>query len=302
MEPAYHVPVLLNESIDGLAIRPDGVYIDCTFGGGGHSAEILKRLTTGKLLAFDQDEDAWKNIPQNDNLLFAKGNFRFLRNFVHYHKLGKVDGILADLGVSSHHFDEAGRGFSIRFDGELDMRMNQQAKLTAKTVVNEYPADKLKEIFYQYGEIDNSGKLVWLIENARKSQAINTIEELKSAIITAAPRNAEIKYFAKVFQALRIEVNQEMEALKLMLEQTAEVLAPGGRLVVITYHSLEDRLVKNYMKNGQFSGQPEKDLFGRVSTPFTVITRKVIVPSDEELKVNNRARSAKLRIAERNED
>jgi len=295
----YHTPVLLEPSVNGLNIDPNGIYVDCTFGGGGHSAAILKQLKKGKLIAFDQDIDALANQPADNRLLLIQGNFRYLWNYLHYHKIDQVNGILADLGVSSHHFDVEDRGFSFRFDGELDMRMNQQARLTAKEVVNTWPVHELKRIFREYGEIDNVGKLVFQIEDYRKSKPIETIGEFKTLIEAATPQKAQSKYLAKVFQALRIEVNQEMEALKEMLLQSGEVLIKGGRLVVITYHSLEDRLVKNYIKNGMFEGEPEKDLFGRTTVPFSAVNRKVIVPDETELEINPRSRSAKLRIAER---
>lgn len=295
----YHNPVLLEPSVNGLNIDPNGIYIDCTFGGGGHSAAILSHLKKGKLIAFDQDADALANQPNDERLLLIQGNFRYLWNYLRFNKFTRVNGILADLGVSSHHFDEEDRGFSFRFDGELDMRMNQQARLTAKEVLNTYPEAELKRIFREYGEIDNAGKLVYLIESYRSTKTIETIGEFKTVIEPATPQKAQSKYLAKVFQALRIEVNQEIEALKELLVQSAEVLVPGGRLVVITYHSLEDRLVKQYMKNGLFGEEPEKDIYGRVTVPFRVINRKVIVPDEQELETNTRSRSAKLRIAER---
>lgn len=295
----YHIPVLLNQSVDGLEIKPDGVYVDCTFGGGGHSAEILKKLTTGKLIAFDQDSDAINRHKPHKNLILVQGNFRYMQNYLKYEGYEKVDGILADLGVSSHHFDTEARGFSFRFDAELDMRMNQQAPLSAKEVINDYEDEALYYIFRTYGEIKNVGKLVKLILEARAQEKINTIFELKEVIADAVPKHQENKYLAKVFQALRIEINREMEALKAMLEQSVNVLNPGGRLVIITYHSLEDRLCKVYIKNGMFKGQPEKDLYGNVSVPFKMVNRKVIVPDAEEMERNTRSRSAKLRIAER---
>ncbi len=296
----YHTPVLLGQSVEGLNLRPDGIYVDCTFGGGGHSREILKHLTTGKLIAFDQDADAIERNKDTKNLILVHGNFRYMRNYLKYEGYEQVDGILADLGVSSHHFDAEERGFSFRFDAELDMRMNQQGRLTAARVINEYEDERLYSIFRQYGEVNNVGRLVKLILAARSEKPLQTIADLKEAIAQAVPKKTEHKYLAQVFQALRIEVNQEMEALKEMLLQCGEVLRPGGRLSVITYHSLEDRLVKNYMKNGQFEGQPEKDLYGRVSVPFQLVNRKVIVPDAEELERNNRSRSAKLRVAEKN--
>lgn len=298
----YHIPVLLSQSIEGLAIDPDGIYVDCTYGGGGHSSEILSNLKNGTLVAFDQDSDAIANKIDDDNLLLVQGNFRFMRNYLRYHELDSVDGILADLGVSSHHFDAEQRGFSFRFDGELDMRMNQQSELTAKIVINEYEVHQLKSIFRMYGEINNVGRLVSAIDTYRQQNSIDTIEQFKSVIDPITPQKSQSKYLAKVFQALRIEVNQEMEALKELLIQSEKVLKPGGRLVVITYHSLEDRLVKNYIRSGMFEGQPEKDLYGNVSVPFRAVNRKIIVPDEAELERNNRSRSAKLRIAERTEE
>ncbi len=295
----YHVPVLLKESVDGLNIKPDGVYVDCTFGGGGHSREILSRLTTGKLIAFDQDSDAIERNKDTKNLILVHGNFRYMRNYLKYEGFEQVDGILADLGVSSHHFDEESRGFSFRFNANLDMRMNQQGNLTAEKVINDYEDEKLYSIFRQYGEVNNVGKLVKLILDARTGRRIKTIAQLKEAIESAIPKKMEHKYLAQVFQALRIEVNQEMEALKEMIMQCEHILVKGGRFSVITYHSLEDRLVKNYMKNGMFDGQPEKDLYGNIKVPFSAVNRKVIVPNTEELERNNRSRSAKLRIAEK---
>jgi 16S rRNA (cytosine1402-N4)-methyltransferase len=295
----YHTPVLLNESISGLAIQPAGIYVDCTFGGGGHARAILSQLTTGKLIAFDQDADAIANQPKDKRLIFVHGNFKYLRNYLRYSGYEKVDGILADLGVSGHHFDSEERGFSFRFDSPLDMRMNQQAELTAQKVINEYPVQQLINIFRYYGELDNAGRLANLIDSRRKEKPFKTVGELKEVIEPATPQKATSRYLAKVFQAIRIEVNQEMDVLKEMLEQTAQVIKPGGKLVVITYHSLEDRLVKNYMKNGMFEGQPEKDLYGNVKVPFRMDNRKVIVPGDEELDENSRSRSAKLRIAEK---
>jgi 16S rRNA (cytosine1402-N4)-methyltransferase len=295
----YHTPVLLNESVGGLGIHPDGIYVDCTFGGGGHSRAILEKLTSGKLIAFDQDADAIANQPKDKRLIFVHGNFKYLRNYLRYVGYNQVDGILADLGVSGHHFDSENRGFSFRFDSPLDMRMNQQAELTAEKVINDYPVQQLINIFRHYGELDNAGRLANLIESRRKEKPIKTIGELKETIAPATPQKATSRYLAKVFQAIRIEVNQEIEALKEMLEQTEQVIKPGGKLVVITYHSLEDRLVKNYMKNGMFEGQPEKDLYGNVKIPFKMDNRKVIIPGNEELDENSRSRSAKLRIAEK---
>lgn len=295
----YHTPVLLKESIDGLLIKPEGVYVDVTFGGGGHSREIIKHLTTGKLIAFDQDDDAQQNLIDDKRFLFVNHNFRFLKNFLKYHKIGKIDGLLADLGVSSHHFDQPERGFSFRYEGELDMRMNQSARVSAKDIVNTYPEEQLAKIFWEYGELDNSRRLARAIENSRKENEIKDIKALVEVLTPFLPKHAEHKFLAKVFQALRIEVNREMEFLKDMLSQTSDVINPGGRLVVITYHSLEDRLVKNFIKSGTFEGEAEKDFFGNVKAPFVAVNRKIIVPTEKEIEENNRARSAKLRIAER---
>lgn len=296
---AYHTPVLLEQSVAGLSIKPNGIYVDCTFGGGGHSRYILSQLKNGKLLAFDQDVEAIANQPKNENLIMVQGNFRFLRNFIKYHGYDKVDGILADLGVSSHHFDDEKRGFSFRFDGALDMRMNQSADLTAQKVLDTYSVDDLKFVFKQYGELNNAWRIANLIVEARKKKSIQTIGQFKEILQPVTPERVQTKILAKIFQALRIEVNQEMEALKEMLMHTKDVLKSGGRLSVITYHSLEDRLVKNFMRNGMFEGQPQKDLYGNVDVPFKVINRKVIVPDADEIERNNRARSAKLRVAER---
>jgi len=295
----YHTPVLLKESVEGLQIKPDGIYVDVTFGGGGHSREIIKHINTGKLVAFDQDDDALPNLIDDKRFIFVNHNFRFLKNFLKYHKCEKVDGVLADLGVSSHHFDDPERGFSFRFDGELDMRMNRRAKTSAKNVVNEYEENLLAKIFWEYGELKNSRKLAKAIVEQRKSKKIETIKEFTNVLMPYLPKHAEHKFLAKVFQALRIEVNREMEFLKDMLLQTIDVIKPGGKLVVITYHSLEDRIVKKFIKNGQFEGEVKKDFFGNLVVPFKAVNRKIIVPSDSEIEENNRARSAKLRIAER---
>ncbi len=299
-ESTYHIPVLLMPSVDGMNIRPDGIYADMTFGGGGHSREILSRLGDGgRLLSFDQDEDAERNIVDNPHFTFVRSNFRYLKNFLRYHGIEQVDGILADLGVSSHHFDDSERGFSFRGDGPLDMRMNKRAGITAADVVNNYSEERLADIFYLYGELKNSRKIASVLAKARAIQPINTIGEFLEVIKPLFGREREKKELAKVFQALRIEVNHEMEALKEMLCATAEVLRPGGRLVVITYHSLEDRLVKNMMKTGNVEGKMEKDFFGNVETPFRLVNNKVIVPDEEEIAANPRSRSAKLRIAEK---
>ena len=296
---AYHTPVLLNESVNGLQIKPNGIYVDVTFGGGGHSGEIIKHIKTGKLVAFDQDDDALPNLIDDERFVFVNHNFRFLKNFLRYHKIDKVDGLLADLGVSSHHFDDPKRGFSFRFDGELDMRMNKSAKLSAKNVINEYDEAALAKILWEYGELKNSRKLAKAIIDHRGSKKIETIKEFTDILFPYLPKHSEHKFLAKVFQALRIEVNREMEFLKDMLLQTIDVIKPGGRLVVITYHSLEDRIVKNFIKNGQFKGEVEKDFYGNLIVPFKAVNRKIIIPGDAEIKENNRARSAKLRIAER---
>ena len=261
--------------------------------------EIIKHIKTGKLVAFDQDDDAMPNLIDDERFVFVNHNFRFLKNFLKYHKVEQVDGLLADLGVSSHHFDDPERGFSFRFEGELDMRMNQSAKVSAKNVVNEYDEEELAKVFWEYGELKNSRKLAKVIANARTKKNLETIKDLTSCLMPFLPKHAEHKFLAKVFQALRIEVNREMEFLKEMLLQTAEVIKPGGRLVVITYHSLEDRIVKNFIKNGQFEGEAEKDFFGKSNVPFEAVNRKIIVPTEDEIKENNRARSAKLRIAKK---
>jgi len=294
----YHNPVMLTECIEGLNINPEGTYVDVTFGGGGHSSEILKHLgSSGQLVAFDQDLDAQANAIADDRFLFVDQNFRYLKNFCRLHGVIPVDGILADLGVSSHQFDKAERGFSTRFDAELDMRMDQSAKQTARDVVNAYSEADLHRIFGMYGEIQNAKTLARTIVTARLNAPINTIADLKGAIGSLIPRGKENKYLAQVFQALRIEVNQELDALQDFLKQTVEVLAPGGRLVVMSYHSLEDRLVKNFIAKGKFSGELEKDIYGNDDRPFDAVSRKAITASEDEIKLNNRARSAKLRIA-----
>jgi len=294
----YHVPVMLKECIDGLNIDPDGTYVDVTFGGGGHSREILKHLgPKGRLIAFDQDADAQRNIIDDERFVFVDQNFRYLKSFCRLHGAIPVNGILADLGVSSHQFDEADRGFSIRFDAELDMRMNQLGELTAKDVVNNYSVADLHRIFGIYGEIQNAKSLAETIATARLNVPIVTIADLKNVISNRIPKGKENKYLAQVFQALRIEVNQELEALKDFLMQSAEVLAVGGRLVVMSYHSLEDRLVKNFIAKGKFSGEVEKDLYGNDNKPLDAVSRGAITASADEITKNNRARSAKLRIA-----
>ena len=297
----YHVPVLLEESVSGLNIDPDGVYLDLTFGGGGHSREILKRLKDGCLIGFDQDSDALANVPDDSRFIFVNHNFRYLRNFLRYCGYDEADGILADLGVSSHEFDEAGRGFSFRFDAELDMRMNQRSRLKATDILNTYSEENLIRIFRNYGEVDNVRRLVDLIVNARTGKMITRSEEFLQVIAPCVPKQKEKKYLAQVYQALRIEVNGELEALEDMLKEAERALRPGGRLVVITYHSLEDRIVKNFLKSGNFEGKVEKYFYGHVKRNFELVNRKVIVPSEEEIERNPRARSAKLRIAEKRE-
>lgn len=296
----YHIPVLLNESIKGLDINPNGVYVDVTFGGGGHSSEILRHLgAEGHLYSFDQDQDAENNILPNDNFTFVRSNFRYIKNFLKYHGIEEVDGILADLGVSSHHFDEKERGFSFRFDGPLDMRMNTRAKTTAADILNNYSEEDLANIFYLYGELRNSRKIAYIVVNARKKEKITRIEKFIELLTPLfGPINLK-KELAKVFQALRIEVNQEMQALQEMLTSAVTLLKPGGRLVVITYHSLEDRLVKNLFKTGNLKGDLQKDFYGKVITSLKTINRKVIIPTENELTENPRSRSAKLRIAEK---
>ena len=299
-EPTYHVPVLLQESIDGLSIQPDGIYVDVTFGGGGHSKEILGRLgRKGRLLSFDQDADAEKNIIDDKRFTFVRSNFRYLHNFMRYYGVERIDGLLADLGVSSHHFDESERGFSFRADGPLDMRMNKRARLTATHVVNDYSEEKLADVLYLYGELKNSRKLASVICKAREQRKIDTISAFLDVVKPLFGKEREKKELAKVFQALRIEVNQEMEALREMLQAATLLLRPGGRLSVITYHSLEDRMVKNLMKTGNVEGKMDKDFYGRVSSPYTLVNNKVIVPGNDEVERNPRSRSAKLRIAER---
>ncbi len=297
----YHIPVLLQACVDSLQINPNGIYVDLTFGGGGHSKEILKHLSKdGKLISFDQDADAAKNVPDDNRIIFVQQNFRHLKNYLRLNGITKVDGILGDLGVSSHQFDVAERGFSIRMDAELDMRMNQSSDLSAYEVVNEYDEKQLTFIFRTYGELDNAFKLAKAIIEARSAEPIKSINEFKQAIKSCTPKFEENRYLAKVFQAIRMEVNQEMEALKECLTQCVEVLKPGGRLVVMSYHSLEDRLVKNIMKTGNIEGKEEKDIiFGTSTKVFKLLGSKPTVPTDEEIKNNSRARSAKLRVAEK---
>lgn len=299
IESTYHIPVLLKESIDGMNIHPEGIYVDVTFGGGGHSKEILRRSDSStRLFSFDQDEDAERNIVNDGRFTFVRSNFRYLHNFLRYHGIKQVDGILADLGVSSHHFDDSERGFSFRFEGNLDMRMNKRSGKTAADIVNTYDEEKLADIFYLYGELKNSRKLASTLVKARNRKSILTIGDFLDTIKPLFGREREKKELAKVFQALRIEVNQEMEALKEMLLSAIEVLKPGGRLVVITYHSLEDRMVKNIMKTGNIEGKTIQDFYGNPQTPFKLIN-KVIIANEEEVKRNPRSRSAKLRIAEK---
>jgi 16S rRNA (cytosine1402-N4)-methyltransferase len=298
---SYHIPVMLDECITGLMIHPDGIYIDATFGGGGHAREIAGRLTSGRLFAFDQDEDAVKNVPNDDRIIFIRCNFRYIRNFLKYYNIEEVDGILADLGVSSHDFDEADRGFSFRFDAPLDMRMNQESDFTAAKVIEKYDSGDLIRIFRDYGEIKNAHRLAGAIMAARNEKPITTTGDLQQAIQNCIPRAIEKKYLAQVFQALRMEVNKEKEVLMEFLDSALGLLKPGGRLVVMTYHSIEDRLVKNFMKSGNFEGTINQDFFGNFISPFTLINRKVMIPSEEEIKINPRSRSAKLRIAEKKE-
>lgn len=302
MNSVYHVPVMLAECMEALAIKEDGVYVDVTFGGGGHSRELLSRLgVNGRLVAFDQDPDAARNAIDDPRFTLVHHNFRFLRNNLRLLGVMKVDGILADLGVSSHQFDSAERGFSIRYDADLDMRMDRVGDVDAKKVLNSYAEEELHRIFGMYGEIQNAKTLAKTIVTARLTTPIDTVEQLKEVVKKHVPRGKENKYHAQLFQALRIEVNKELEALQEFLEQTVQVLKPEGRLVVMSYHSLEDRLVKNFMQKGKFKGEVEKDFFGNEIKPFKVISRKAIVAGEEELQLNNRSRSAKLRVAEREE-
>jgi 16S rRNA (cytosine1402-N4)-methyltransferase len=295
----YHVPVLLHESIEGLKINPDGKYVDVTFGGGGHSREILKHLRNGQLYAFDKDEDAKRNVLLDDRFTLISESFSNLRKMLKIYNAVPVDGILADLGVSSHQLDVAERGFSIRFDAKLDMRMDRKKGKTAADVLNKYEEKELKRLFFEYGELLNAGRIASKIIEARSVQKIETVYQLKELLKPLAFKPKENQFFAKVFQALRMEVNNEVEELKLMLQQSLEVLKKGGRLVVITYHSIEDRYVKNFMKSGNFDGIIEKDFYGNAKAPFKLINKKPILPKKEEVIENNRARSAKLRIAEK---
>ena len=297
----YHIPVLLHESVDGLNIHPSGTYVDVTFGGGGHSREILRRLgADGHLYSFDQDADAEGNIPEGDErFTFVRSNFRYLTNWMRYYGVDHIDGLIADLGVSSHHFDAEERGFSFRFDAPLDMRMNGRAGMTAADIVNHYDEERLANVLYLYGELKNSRKLAAAMVKARALKAVETIDDLLQIVKPFMPREREKKDLARVFQALRIEVNHEMDALHEMLEAALKVLRPGGRLVVLTYHSLEDRMVKNFVRSGRMDGKVEQDFFGRKLTPWRAVNNKVIVPNEEEQRTNPRSRSAKLRIAEK---
>ena len=295
----YHNPVLLKETVDGLAIKPDGVYVDVTFGGGGHSREIMKRLgPNGKLFAFDQDEDVQANVIDDERFVLIPENFRFLKRYLRFYGVTEVDGILADLGVSSHQFDVAERGFSTRFEADLDMRMSKKNELSAYTVINSYDEVSLKKMFFEYGELKNAAGIASAIVAARQAKEIKNSEEFKSVLGRFLPPHRSNKILAQMYQAIRIEVNQEIEVLKEFLEQSLDVLKPGGRLSVISYHSLEDRLVKRFMRNGMFEGEPERDFFGNFEVPFNSI-EKLIVPTEEEIAENNRARSAKLRVAEK---
>ncbi len=294
----YHIPVMLEDCIDGLIQNPDGVYVDVTFGGGGHSREILNHLSDkGKLIAFDQDEDAKQNIIDDPRFIFVGHNFSHLKKFLQFHKCYPVDGILADLGVSSHQLDAAERGFSYRSDYMLDMRMNTQKGISALELINTYSVEQMAQIFYQYGEVRQSRQLAKLIDQKRREKKIETTKDLVEAIASILPKGKENKVLSPVFQAIRIEVNQELEVLKQMLQQTVEALKPAGRVVVMSYHSLEDRLVKNFLRSGNFTGEVEKDFYGNPLTPFQVLTKKAIVADEDEVALNPRARSAKLRIA-----
>ena len=295
----YHNPVLLKETVDGLNINPDGIYVDVTFGGGGHSREMISRLgVNGKLVAFDQDLDALNNAIADDRFLLINENFRFIKRFLRFHGIKQVDGILADLGVSSHQFDVAERGFSTRFEAELDMRMNQKGELSAYHVINEYDEQAIARVLFQYGELKNARAMANVIVMARKDKEIKNSEQLKHVLAKFLPAHKSNKILAQIYQAIRIEVNQEMDVLKEFLEQSLEILKPGGRLSVISYHSLEDRLVKRFFRNGLFEGEPERDFFGNFEVPFKMI-EKLIVPTEAEIAINNRARSAKLRVAEK---
>ncbi len=299
----YHTPVLLKESVSALAIRKGGIYVDATFGGGGHSREILSRLEgNSKLIAYDRDVEALKNAPDNNRLILVHNNFRFLQNYIRLNGFDKVDGILADLGVSSHQFDTEERGFSFRFDSKLDMRMSQMSKMSAEDIVNDYDESELTKIFREWGEVDNSRRVAKLICSEREKRRIVTTTDFNNALDPVIPKFGGHKILAKIYQALRIEVNGEMKSLESFLNDTLKVLAPGGRLVVITYHSLEDRMVKNFMKTGNTEGVLNKDFYGNKETPFELITRKPVLPQEDEISSNTRARSAKLRVAERKDN
>lgn len=297
---AYHIPALLVESVEGLQIAPSGIYLDVTFGGGGHSREMLKRLgPEGRLIAFDQDEDAVKNAFDDPRFMLVRSNFRYLKNFLRYYGIDEVDGVMADLGVSSHHFDDSSRGFSFRFQGDLDMRMNRMAGMSAADILNNYTAEQLADIFYHFGELRSARAIASAIAVYRTTRRIITTGQLLDILQPFTGRDKEKKVLAQAFQALRIEVNGEMDALREMLLRSLEMLKPGGRISVISYHSLEDRLVKNFFRSGNFEGEVIKDFYGNVETPFELVNRKVIVPSEEEQRVNPRSRSAKLRIAKK---
>jgi 16S rRNA (cytosine1402-N4)-methyltransferase len=296
----YHIPVLLNECIEGLNVHPDGVYVDATFGSAGHSLKIIERLSSGKLVAFDQDTDTRRNLIQDERFLFINENFRYIRNFLRFQGIHHIDGLLADLGISSWQIDQADRGFSTRSTGPLDMRMNREQGNTASDIINNYSAEQLIHIFRQYGELENARKVTENILAARAGYPIQTTEELKNILLRSAPRGKENQYLAKVFQAIRIEVNEELEALKELITGATEILNPGGRIVIISYHSLEDRLVKNFFRTGNFEGTPEKDFYGNLIAPLSPVIRKPIIPTEEEQSANPRSRSAKLRIAQKN--
>lgn len=301
MEEIYHIPAMLEQTIDALNIKKDGTYIDATFGGGGHSLEIFKKLTSGRLIAFDQDSDAQKNAWEAKNFMLIKSNFQFIKNYTDYLEIEQVDGILADLGISTHHIDSPERGFSFRFDARLDMRMNTEQELDAFEVVNEYSAEKLNEIFKNYGEINIAKRIASVIVEQRKKKRIETTFDLVETVKSLIPKKVEHKFLAKIFQAIRIEVNQEMETLKKFLVKSVEILKPKGRLVIISYHSLEDKIVKDFFRTGNFDGERITDMYGNVKRMISPVNNKVIIPSDEEIAKNNRVRSAKMRIAEKNE-
>ena len=295
----FHQSVLLKQSVDGLAIKPDGIYVDATYGGGGHSAEILKKLTGGKLFAFDQDSEALENTISDPRITMIKSNFRYMRNFLKLYKAVPVDGILADLGISSHQIDDPGRGFSTRFDGELDMRMDQTKSLTAKQIINQYSEERLGEIFVEFADLAQGRKVAREIVTARHTRQISSTADLKKLLTTMTGRGRENKFFAQIFQALRIETNQELDALKELLKQSTGLLKQGGRIVILSYHSLEDRLVKDFFRSGNFTGEIHKDFYGNPLQDYKIITRKPIVATDQELSENSRARSVRLRIAEK---